>query len=59
VTNGMTTCLHLLLQTHDDPDRDKSIADGPNLVLLKDFEGMMQDLMAIDRVVKTSSPASS
>jgi 2-dehydro-3-deoxyphosphooctonate aldolase (KDO 8-P synthase) len=49
----------LFVETHDDPDRDKSISDGPNMVLLKDFEGMMRDLMAIDRVVKTSSPAKS
>jgi 2-dehydro-3-deoxyphosphooctonate aldolase (KDO 8-P synthase) len=49
----------LFVETHDNPDRDKSIADGPNMVLLKDFEGMMRDLMAIDRVVKTSSPAKS
>jgi 2-dehydro-3-deoxyphosphooctonate aldolase (KDO 8-P synthase) len=49
----------LFVETHDDPDRDKLISDGPNMVLLKDFEGMMRDLMAIDRVVKTSSPAKS
>jgi 2-dehydro-3-deoxyphosphooctonate aldolase (KDO 8-P synthase) len=49
----------LFVETHDDPDRDKSISDGPNMVLLRDFEGMMRDLMAIDRVVKTSSPAKS
>jgi len=49
----------LFVETHDDPDRDKSISDGQNMVLLKDFEGMMRDLMAIDRVVKTSSPAKS
>jgi 2-dehydro-3-deoxyphosphooctonate aldolase (KDO 8-P synthase) len=49
----------LFIETHDDPDRDKSISDGPNMVLLKDFEGMMRELMAIDRVVKTSSPAKS
>jgi 2-dehydro-3-deoxyphosphooctonate aldolase (KDO 8-P synthase) len=49
----------LFIETHDDPDRDQSISDGPNMVLLKDFEGMMRELMAIDRVVKTSSPAKS
>ena len=49
----------LFIETHDDPDRDKSISDGPNMVLLKDFEGMMRELMAIDRVVKTASPAKS
>jgi len=45
----------LFVETHDDPDRDKSISDGPNMILLKDFEGMMRGLMAIDRVVKTSA----
>jgi 2-dehydro-3-deoxyphosphooctonate aldolase (KDO 8-P synthase) len=49
----------LFVETHDDPDRDKSISDGPNMVLLKDFEGMMRDIMAIDRVVKESSAAKS
>ena len=49
----------LFVETHDDPDRDKSISDGPNMVLLKDFEGMMRDIMAIDRVVKASSAAKS
>ena len=42
----------LFIETHDDPDRDKSISDGPNMVPLKDFEGLMRNLMAIDKVVK-------
>jgi 2-dehydro-3-deoxyphosphooctonate aldolase (KDO 8-P synthase) len=40
----------LFLETHEDPDRAPS--DGPNMVPLKDFEGLLGDLMAIDRLVK-------
>ena len=42
----------LFIETHEAPDRDPGISDGPNMVPLKDFEGMMANLMAIDRVVK-------
>jgi 2-dehydro-3-deoxyphosphooctonate aldolase (KDO 8-P synthase) len=42
----------LFIETHDDPDRDPSISDGPNMVPLKDFEGLLRSLMAIDAVVK-------
>ena len=47
----------LFIETHDDPDRDKAISDGPNMVRLKHFEGLMRDLMAIDRVVKAQQPS--
>ncbi len=40
----------LFIETHQDPDRAPS--DGPNMVPLRDFEGLMAELMAIDRVVK-------
>lgn len=40
----------LFIETHEAPDRAPS--DGPNMVPLKDFEGLMRDLMAIDRVAK-------
>ena len=40
----------LFIETHQDPDRAPS--DGPNMVPLKDFEGLMRDLMAIDAVAK-------
>src|SRR5262247_2370559 len=40
----------VFIETHQDPDRAPS--DGPNMVPLKQFEGLMRDLMAIDRVVK-------
>jgi 2-dehydro-3-deoxyphosphooctonate aldolase (KDO 8-P synthase) len=40
----------LFIETHQDPDRAPS--DGPNMVPLKAFEGLMRDLMALDRIVK-------
>ena len=40
----------LFIETHQDPDRAPS--DGPNMVPLREFEGLMAELMAIDRVVK-------
>ncbi len=42
----------LFIETHEAPDRDKSISDGPNMVPLHQFEGLIAELMAIDRVVK-------
>jgi 2-dehydro-3-deoxyphosphooctonate aldolase (KDO 8-P synthase) len=43
----------LFIETHQDPDNAPS--DGPNMVPLKDFEGLLRDLMAIDRTVKSKS----
>ena len=40
----------VFIETHEDPDRAPS--DGPNMVPLKDFGGLMAELMAIDAVVK-------
>src|SRR5262245_15498768 len=40
----------IFIETHQDPDRAPS--DGPNMVPLKEFEGLMRHLMAIDRVTK-------
>ncbi len=45
----------LFIETHEAPDRAPS--DGPNMVSLKDFEGLMRELMAIDRVVKAGAAA--
>jgi 2-dehydro-3-deoxyphosphooctonate aldolase (KDO 8-P synthase) len=42
----------LFIETHEAPDRDPGISDGPNMVPLRDFEGLMAELVAIDRVVK-------
>jgi 2-dehydro-3-deoxyphosphooctonate aldolase (KDO 8-P synthase) len=40
----------LFIETHQDPDHAPS--DGPNMVPLASFEGLMRELMAIDAVVK-------
>jgi len=40
----------LFIETHQDPEHAPS--DGPNMVPLKEFEGLMRELMAIDAVVK-------
>ena len=40
----------VFMETHEDPDRAPS--DGPNMVPLKDFEGLLRELMAIDAVAK-------
>ncbi|RTL64656.1 MAG: 3-deoxy-8-phosphooctulonate synthase [Hyphomicrobiales bacterium] len=45
----------LFIETHQDPDRAPS--DGPNMVPLKDFEALMRDLMALDRLVKAQAAA--
>ncbi len=45
----------LFIETHPDPDNAPS--DGPNMVPLKEFEGLMRGLMAIDRVVKSGASA--
>jgi 2-dehydro-3-deoxyphosphooctonate aldolase (KDO 8-P synthase) len=40
----------LFIETHQDPDNAPS--DGPNMVRLDKFEGLLAELMAIDKVVK-------
>jgi len=45
----------LFIETHEDPDNAPS--DGPNMVPLKDFEGLLRDLMEIDSVVKRQAGA--
>ena len=45
----------LFIETHEDPDRAPS--DGPNMVPLRDFEPLMAELMAIDRLVKAQRSA--
>ena len=40
----------LFIETHQDPDNAPS--DGPNMVPLAQFEGLIAELMAIDAVVK-------
>jgi 2-dehydro-3-deoxyphosphooctonate aldolase (KDO 8-P synthase) len=41
----------LFIETHENPDSAPS--DGPNMVPLAQFEGLMSELMAIDRVAKS------
>ena len=45
----------LFIETHQDPDQAPS--DGPNMVPLKAFEGLIRELMAIDAVVKKQKSA--
>src|SRR5579864_4162075 len=40
----------VFVETHPDPDRAPS--DGPNMVPLRDFEGLLRTLMAFDAVAK-------
>jgi 2-dehydro-3-deoxyphosphooctonate aldolase (KDO 8-P synthase) len=40
----------VFIETHEAPDRAPS--DGPNMVPLGEFEGLMRDLMAFDAVAK-------
>jgi len=40
----------VFIETHPDPDRAPS--DGPNMVPLRDFEGLLKTLMAFDKVAK-------
>jgi len=45
----------IFIETHENPDRAPS--DGPNMLPLKDFEPLMAELMAIDRLIKTKKSA--
>ncbi|MFN3746593.1 MAG: 3-deoxy-8-phosphooctulonate synthase [Hyphomicrobiaceae bacterium] len=47
----------VFIETHQDPDSAPS--DGPNMVPLKDFEGLMRELMDLDAVVKAQAVAAS
>jgi 2-dehydro-3-deoxyphosphooctonate aldolase (KDO 8-P synthase) len=42
----------VFIETHQDPDHAPS--DGPNMVPLKDFEGLLKNLMAFDAVAKAA-----
>ena len=46
----------LFIETHENPDSAPS--DGPNMVPLKDFAGLIAELQAIDHVVKKRKSAS-
>ncbi len=43
----------VFIETHPDPDRAPS--DGPNMVPLREFEGLVRSLMALDTVAKSLS----
>lgn len=43
----------VFIETHPDPDHAPS--DGPNMIALKDFEGLVKGLMAFDHVAKGHS----
>jgi len=43
----------LFIETHPDPDHAPS--DGPNMVPLREFEGLLRTLMAFDTVAKSTS----
>jgi len=47
----------LFIETHQDPDNAPS--DGPNMVPLKDFEGLMRELMEIDAMIKAQARSQS
>ena len=42
----------LFIETHPDPDNAPS--DGPNMIALRDFEALIANLMAYDKVTKAS-----
>ncbi|MFZ1814443.1 MAG: 3-deoxy-8-phosphooctulonate synthase [Rhizobiaceae bacterium] len=43
----------IFIETHDDPENTRS-SDGPNMMKLSDMEGLLRQLMAIDKVVKAT-----
>ena len=43
----------VFIETHDDPDNSTS-SDGPNMVPLKDMPALLEKLMALDRVAKST-----
>ena len=45
----------VFIETHPDPD--KAPSDGPNMVPLNQFEGLMRDLLAFDALAKARAAA--
>jgi len=43
----------VFIETHPDPDHAPS--DGPNMVPLNEFEGLMRTLMVFDRLAKSGT----
>jgi 2-dehydro-3-deoxyphosphooctonate aldolase (KDO 8-P synthase) len=46
----------IFIETHRDPD--KAPSDGPNMIPLKDMEGLLRRLMQFDRLAKNDNAAS-
>jgi 2-dehydro-3-deoxyphosphooctonate aldolase (KDO 8-P synthase) len=46
-------CAAVFIETHQDPDNAPS--DGPNMVRLNELEAILEQLVAIDRVVKSDA----
>jgi 2-dehydro-3-deoxyphosphooctonate aldolase (KDO 8-P synthase) len=44
-------CAGLFIECHEDPDHAPS--DGPNMIPLRDMEGLLRTLLAYDRLTKT------
>jgi len=44
----------VFIETHPDPDRAPS--DGPNMVPLSQFEGLLRNLIAFDKLAKAKTP---
>jgi 2-dehydro-3-deoxyphosphooctonate aldolase (KDO 8-P synthase) len=44
----------VFIETHEDPSRAPS--DGPNMIPLGELEGLLRNLMALDRLTKTGAP---
>lgn len=40
----------LFFEVHDNPE--EALSDGPNMVYLNQFEDLLKDLVAIDKIVK-------
>jgi 2-dehydro-3-deoxyphosphooctonate aldolase (KDO 8-P synthase) len=40
------------METHEDPDNAPS--DGPNMIKLDELKGILEELVAIDEIVKRS-----
>ena len=45
----------VFVETHQDPD--KAPSDGPNMMPLKDMEGLVRTLQEFDRIAKSQAPA--
>lgn len=49
------SCAAVFIETHQDPD--KAPSDGPNMVRLNELEAILEQLIAIDRIIKPEAYA--